>query len=218
MEQNSPNPPAVIDVAVVELIGWTEREKTLLKEVEDKGFKPIAPTLSSQMAALFLQGYSCAEIAAQNKTFSESDILYCRKKFNWDRERDEYTANLTRRARESLQRQKMESIEFLTNTMSVMHKQHRDKMLRYLQTGNPEDLPEFQITSMKMYKEVIETISKVTGEDKDKTPKSLTQINVNNQSVAVKTDSERPTLTQELQEKILRALAGSVQNKGKPQE
>jgi len=227
MEQNKPSIPEVLppdttpvtqQPTVIELLGWTEHEKELLRRAVDTGFKPISPTLSAQMAALFIQGYSCAEIAAQNKGFSEADVLYCRKKFEWDRERDEYTVNLTKRAVASLQRQKMESIEFLTNTMSVMHKQHREKMLKYLQTGNADDLPEFQITSMKMYKEVIETISKITGEDKAKAPASLTQINVN-QGVTVNTqEPSRPAITQELQSKILRALAGSVQNKGKPQE
>lgn len=205
MEQNK-NEIVVVEQqdAPVTIPGFSPDEMRLLKEIEEKGAKPISPTLAAQMFTLFVDGYSCGEIAKHNKTFTEGDILYCRKKYNWDSERDKYMSNLTVQIRERLQKAKLESVEFLTNMLSVMNKKHKDQALRYLQTGNSEDLPEFQINTIKGYKEVIETLSKVTGEDK--VQKHLIHGEIN-QNVNVSTDKPAPSMTQELQSKILRALA-----------
>ena len=127
-QEQEENSPAIVS-------GFSFRELEVFKEVEIVGFKPISPTLSAQLFELFLEGYSCAEIARKNPSFSEADILNCRKRHNWDDNKDRYAYDLQLQVREKLVKQKMESIEFLTNMMAVTHKAHKDKMMKYLQTG-----------------------------------------------------------------------------------
>lgn len=202
MEQNSNNTPATTEVAIPE--GWTKKEMETLKSVQDNGAKPIAPTLAAQMYSLFLQGYPCSEIARLNKGFSEGDILYCRQKYKWDEQRDEYAQQLTRQMQQNLIKQKLESMEYLTNMLSVIHKEHKDIMLKFLQTGNIDDLP--KIGSLKTYKDIIETLAKITGEDSVKRVKvdgKIQQdVNVTN------TGGQAPIqISSELQTKLLQILA-----------
>lgn len=198
MEQNSENK----DLAVV-LPGWTTKEMEALKTVQDNGAKPIAPTLSAQMYNLFIEGYTCADIARLNKGFSEGDILYCRQKYKWDEQRDDYAQQLTRQMQQKLIKQKLESMEYLTNMLSVIHKEHKDIMLKFLQTGNVDDLP--KIGSLKTYKDIIETLSKITGEDSIKRVKVDGKIQ---QDVNVTNNSPTPiSISSELQTKLLQILA-----------
>jgi len=191
---------------------WTSKELEVLKEYEEQGVRPIAASLSSQMFNLFLEGYSCAEIAKINKGISEGDILYSRKKYNWDEERDNYLIQLQNQVTQKILKQKMESVEFLTNALSVIHKEHKDVMLKFLQTGNIDDLP--KIGSLRAYKEIVETIAKITGEDSIKKVKFEGKVQ---QETTVKTEggSVNLQLTPDLQTKLLKALAEEAQNQNK---
>ncbi len=188
----------------VAIVGdWTVKELDTLKAIEESGAKPISTTLATQMFQLFLEGYTCAEIAKQNKGFTEGDILYCRKKYKWDNERDEYVIQLNNQIKQKIMKQKLESAEFLTNMLSVIHKEHRDVMLKYLQTGNPDDLP--KIGSLRTYKEVVEILSKITGEDSTKRIKLDAKIQ---QDTNVKVENPGGLqLSPELQTKLLKALS-----------
>lgn len=195
------------EVKVIEplegLPGWTEKELAELQRVTKDGVKPISPTLGAQMLALFLEGYSCNEIAKQNKPFSEGDILYCRKKFNWDEEKERYAFDLNRQIREKLQKTKLESIEFLTNSLAIVHKAAKEKQLKYLQTGKEEDLPKGWELSPSGYKSIFETIQKVTGEDRTSKQEirseSTVRVEGSLQSSAI--------ITPELQSRMLKRLA-----------
>ncbi|HUM42289.1 MAG TPA: hypothetical protein PKI14_05005 [Fervidobacterium sp.] len=165
---------------------FSDKEQEILIDIKEKGAKAIAPTLAAQMFSLFLEGYSCAEIAKQNKMFSEGDILYACEKFQWHEQRDIYAANLQRQISEKLAKSKLESVEFLTNMLSVTHKQYRDQTLKYLQTGKEEDMPESWAKGPKSYMDLISTIAKVTGEDKvskvNIDQKTETNLNINGNS------------------------------------
>ena len=131
------------------------------------------------MFQLFLEGYSCSEIAKQNPPFNEIDLLYCRKKYNWDIEKDKYAMELQQRVREKLMKTKLESLEFLSNTLAASHKYHNAQLLKYIQSGKEEDKPENLISGTTSYKAIIETIAKLTGEDR------ITTQNVNKTSNVV---------------------------------
>jgi hypothetical protein len=191
--------------------GWTKKELEVLAATEESGARPIAASLVTQLFSLFLEGYSCLEISKQNKGLSEGDLLYCRKKYNWDSQRDEYAVNLTKQVVQKMAKQKLESVEFLTNMLSVIHKEHRDVMLKYLQTGNIDDLP--KIGSLRTYKEVIETLAKITGEDSVKKVKFEGNIK---QETTLKNDSGNAIqLSPELQTKLLKALASETKENDK---
>src|SRR5579871_5000532 len=98
---------------------FTDKEWQLLLAAEENGVKAISPTLSAEMFNLFLENYSCAKIAEINKGFSETDVLYCRYKYNWDDQRNDYASMLQQQVLQKLQKVKFESLEFLTNMLAV---------------------------------------------------------------------------------------------------
>jgi hypothetical protein len=179
---------------------FTERELAILKDADENGAKPISPTLSSQMYALFCEGYDCAQIAKQNSGLSEKDVLYARRKYNWDADRDQYAKALQQQVNEKLIKSKFESVEFLTNILAVTHKSYKEQALKYIQTGKEEDKPkDWEIKSVSAYKSILEAIDKATGADK-KTESKITG------AITVKNENPGLTLTPELQSKLLKKL------------
>lgn len=196
MDSQSTNEIIVLDS------NWSQKELELLAKSDTEGAKPIAPSLAAQMMALFLEGYSCAEIAKQNKGLNEIDILVCRKKYSWDEEKERYSKDLMKQIREKLAKQKLESLEFLTNMMAITHKEHKEKALRYLQTGKEEDKPDSWAKSPKAYKEIIEAIQKLTGEDR------VTTQRVTSESTLTVQGTVQTAIPIETQSKLLKKLAG----------
>lgn len=201
--ENNENKPTLTEIEP--MTGWSEKELLLLREAEIIGSRPISPTLAAQMFALFLESYSCAEIAKQNKGLSESDILVCRHKFKWDEEKDRYAFDLNRQIREKLVKAKLEALEYLTNKLSVVHKVDKEQTLRYLQTGKKEDLPaDWQMTPTA-YKSIFETIQKVTGEERISKQEITSKVTVE--------DNRSPDVDPTLQSKMLRLFASEEKKK-----
>lgn len=181
---------------------FTVREKEVLAKTEKDGIIPIASTRAAQMFELFLEGYTCAAIAKINPPFREGDLLYLRKRYEWDRNRDEFTFNLQVQMGSKLAKAKLESLEFITNQMAVVHKEFREKSLKYLQTGKEEDKPEHWITSPSAYKGLLEAMQKITGEDR------VTSQNIRSEAKVTLESSQPITIiTPELQTKMLKKLA-----------
>lgn len=185
----------------IEAERFSQRELKLLEEVKENGARPISVTLSAEMYHLFLEGYSCAEIAKLNPPLTESDLLYCRMRYKWDDQKDLYALELQRRVKEQFMKTKLESLQFLSNTLAASHKYHNQKLLKYLQSGKDEDKPENLINGTTSYKAIIETIAKLTGEDRIQKIESKSSVDVN-----IKSD-ETKAISKELHSQILAELA-----------
>lgn len=182
---------------------FTHKERDLLKDAIENGAKPASVTLVNQLYNLFIEGYSCKEIAALNPGLSEKDIIYYRFRNAWDRQREEYSLKLKGQIHEKMIKQKLESVEFLTNMLAVYHKDQRAKMLRYLQTGKEEDRPETWITGSTSYKSIVEVLQKITGEDRV----TRQEIKTESKSEVKISGSINTPLTPELQDLLLKRLA-----------
>jgi hypothetical protein len=193
-DENSKNLPSIEEQR------FSQRELKLLEEVKESGARPISATLAAEMYHLFLEGYSCGEIAKQNLPLTEGDVLYCRSRFKWDDEKDLYAFELQRRVKEKLMKTKLESLEFLSNTLAASHKYHNQKLLKYLQSGKDEDKPENLISGTTSYKAIIETIAKLTGEDRIQKIESKSSVDVN-----IKNDDAK-AISKELHSQILAEL------------
>lgn len=197
MSENLPQVKPIDELAI-----FTVKERKALEEIEASGSRPISQTLALQFFELFLEGYTCYDIAKQNPPFKEGEILFLRRKYKWDEAKDDYAYKLQVQIRDKLIKQKLESLEFLTNMMAVTHKDQKEKTLRYLQTGKEEDRPETWITGPTAYKSVLETIQKITGEDRISTQ------NIKSESkVTVESNQPITVLSPELQSKMLKKLA-----------
>lgn len=181
-------------------IFFTEKEWATLQTIENIGFKPISPTLSTEMLNLYMENYSCEKIAKVNKGFSETDVLYCRYKYGWDESRNQYAKQLQDMAVQKILKFKLEAIEFLTNMLSSLHKEEREKMLIYLQTGKEEDKPKVWATNISSYKAIIETIQKLTGES------SVQKHEVKAEHKISTSPELRDAITKEIQSSLLKQL------------
>ena len=210
MDEKSNNPIAVRSLETEDNIpGWTTREVTLLRQAELDGSKAISVSLGVQFFRLFLEGFSCLEIAKNNPGFTESDILICRKKYKWDEEKDQHIFDLNKRVMEKLAKSTLESLIFLTNTLTVHHKALEAQQAKYIQTGNEADLPkDWQLTPTG-YKSILESIQKVTGQDRISTQKITTDTTVRVEDAR----DVSPALRPELQSKMLKYLADSSKKK-----
>lgn len=207
--QSDSKVPVILDHESQPIVvaGWSQKELELLKRAETEGSKPISTSLSLQMLSLFLEGYSCNEIAKQNKGLAEIDVIVCRKKYNWDEQRDTYVYDLTCQVREKLTKSKLESIEWATNALAVFHKSEKDQQLKYLQTGKEEDKPEMMIKSPGAYKQMQEILQKITGEDR------ITKVTTDSTLKVEGTIQTVAALHPELQAKLLKKLSEPLPSK-----
>ena len=186
---------------------FSDKEWAMLETVAESGAKPVSATLAADMMNLYMENYSCAQIANLNKGFTELDILYCRYKYDWDAKRDQYAHQLQNMVIQKLAKLKLESVEFLTNQLAILHKEEREKVLRYLQTNNPEDKPSIWATNISSYKSLIEALQKITGEDK------VQKHEVKAEHKIVASAELQGAITKEVQSSLLKQLATSKEKK-----
>lgn len=78
----------------------------------------------------------------------------------------EHLDNLLTNTTDRYKQVTLESVNFVADLISATNKQNSEKINRYFQTGDPEDLGSLQILSLKGYKEAVELFQKLTGTDK----------------------------------------------------
>jgi hypothetical protein len=139
------------------------------------GRAPLAPEFNQKLYELYLRGFSCEDIAAQNPGLNLGSVARARVDGNWDERRDQYTSGLLTDSAASLRQTAAESLNFLSLVLAVAHKEHGERLRRYLVTGDPKDLGDFRINNFSSYKLIIETIARLVGADQKKT----VNVNVN---------------------------------------
>lgn len=128
----------------------------------------ISPDTQAKWFSLFLQGKSCEKIAELNRGFTLAQVVKCRIDGNWDQRLNEHLNQLLDRVRVQVQQTTLEGVNFIRDQLAVAHKMFGDDLSRYLQSGNKDDLPEFSIKNFKQYKEAVELLKTLTGQDTKK--------------------------------------------------
>jgi hypothetical protein len=188
-----------------------EREKALTaKELEayhkyqESGKPPLAASTAANFFQLYLRGHTCEEIAAQNPAFGLGIIVKAKVDFDWDRQRDEHVQNLLDNIRQVVQTSQLEAVQFVAEGMAVYQKLAGDKFKRYLQSGTVEDLGDFKDISFKTYKDLLELLLKLTGQDATKKVQGVVE-HRHSVEAGLVADGKK-NLTPEQAELILRAL------------
>jgi hypothetical protein len=153
-------------LAKLDLLDSEEREA--YQEYLSKRKPPLAPSTSASFFQLFLQGHSTKEIARLNPAFGLGIIVQARIDNNWDKARDDHLNHLMLNIRQVTQQKQLGSIRFLVDAMSAFEKLAGEKFQRYVQTGDPSHLGEWKSMGIKQYKELVELILKLTGQDSNK--------------------------------------------------
>jgi hypothetical protein len=155
-----PSPPKPEDL-------FSDHERLALEAHRlDKSWPTLSPVLQVQLYELFLAGTSCEEIAKLNPGLTLGQILETRLHYGWDDRRNRYIEDLMAHAKERLQQTQLESMDHLRTTLAVAHRAFSNKAKKFLQTGNPKDLPEYSQVGLtwKQYRETLELLLKLTGQ------------------------------------------------------
>lgn len=153
------------DKLALSIAKLSKREEAAYQFVIKYNTPRIAPSRSTEMYQLFLNGKTCEEIARLNPGFNLGQVVRARVEDDWDERRDRHLADLLENARSVVQQRQMESIMFLTDYMSAMHKVFGDKMKKYIASGDITELEGIPF-NFKQYKEILELMLKLTGQDK----------------------------------------------------
>lgn len=144
-------------------------ELVTYQEYVDSGKPPLSPQVQKQLYELFLNGKSCSEIVRLNPNFSLGMVLRARVDGRWDDLRDAHVAELLSGVRERVQHTQTEAVNFACDLMSAVHKLQGDRIKKYLQTGDQEELGKLAETlNLRSYQTVVEMLLKLTGQETNK--------------------------------------------------
>ena len=136
-----------------------------------KGGGVAAPSLEAQWFQLFLEGYTASEIQRLNPQYPLGMVLHAQVKYGWDARKDDYAVQLQQRVMEKLMRTQLEAVNFVSDLIAASHKRYGEKVKRYIQTGDEKLLDGVEIASLGSYRGAIETLHKLTGQDKERAAK-----------------------------------------------
>jgi hypothetical protein len=141
-----------------------EERESYLKHIEHK-LPSLAPATSAKFFQLFLNGYSTVEISKMNPGFGLGMIVKNRIEAKWDEQRENHLQHLLDNVRQTTQKTQFEAIRFVSDGISVFQKLVGEKFKNYLQSSNIDDLGEFKDISFKQYKDLLELLLKLTGQE-----------------------------------------------------
>jgi hypothetical protein len=146
----------------------TKEEVDTLVKFQESNNSSIPIIESLKLYEEFINGASCENIAKANPEFALGAIIEARIQHKWDERRDEYLANLYRFANERAMQVQMEAVSYVSDILTATHKLMGSKYKKYIQTGNPIHLEGLDISNPKEYKNTIELLMKLTGQDNKK--------------------------------------------------
>lgn len=146
----------------------TPRELEAYRKYLESGKAPLAPSTSASFFQLFLQGHTCEEIAKLNPAFGLGIIVRARVEHDWDQQRLDHVQHLLDNIRQVVQTAQLGAVQFVAEGLAVYQKMAGEKFQKYLQSGKIEDLGDFKDMSFKTYKDLLEMLLKLTGQDANK--------------------------------------------------
>jgi hypothetical protein len=144
----------------------TEREAHAYRIWQGTTRPSLAPSLNVKLFALFLQGKDAEEIRRLNPSLTLGDIVAAQVQGEWVARRRDHLDHLLREAATRVQQATLESADLVCDLLAVANRQHGDRLRRYLQTGDETELKDFKIDSIFGLKQAIETLQKLTGQDR----------------------------------------------------
>lgn len=186
----------------------TPREKAAYDFTVAHRMPDLSPASRAKLFALFLQGTDCVEISRLNPGITLGQVVRVRLDDGWDEKRREHIAALLSEVRVRLQQTTLESVEFVSNLLAATHKQYGDQLKKYLMTGDPADLGTFGIHGLRQYREAIQLLRELSGQDDPKTKKqSVTGEVIHTHRVEGTTPANRGMTNEEARTVIGTALA-----------
>jgi len=129
-------------------------------------FHKTQGTLNDQDAIplyeMYLLGYSFEEIQKNYAQYSLGRIILTAALNSWTRDREKLAGSIMDRIKARIVRSTVEQVEYLSNMLAVANMESKDEVDKYLADPKSNPAPTMRIKSFKEYKDVVETLAKVT--------------------------------------------------------
>jgi hypothetical protein len=160
------------EVVIDEKAWLNDSEKAALarfKEIFQKGGVEtyrLSTTKALQLYSLFLDGSTLTEISELNPEVGLGTIVNSAVEGAWNLKKKEYLDELYNRAKDRAVQTVAEGANFVATLLATAHKKHGQKLKRFLQTEDPKELADcMTIDSLRSYREGVEILMKLTGQD-----------------------------------------------------
>lgn len=212
----------LVPIAREEIIDHAEtvlspNEFSALRKYIESGGKELSADTVDKFFELFLNGSDCKEIHRLNKPFPLEAILWAMVKYHWAYQKDNHIYQRQQAIANKVMRAQLEATDLVSDMLVAAKRKHSDKLKKYIQTGNEEDLAgAMSIDNLNSLLKAIEGLMKVTGQDRQTTTKTITK---NDQTVNVNVNAQvsgtQSALAPEEAAQILGILA-AAKRKGVP--
>ena len=112
---------------------------------------------------LFMIGTSFSDMHLQYPQYPMGQILLTAALRQWCKDRDKLMSSLQDRVKAKIVKAVVESVDFLTSTLSVAGTEHLDQMRKYVNDPANNPVPKLRIGTLKEYKDVLETLQKLVS-------------------------------------------------------
>lgn len=111
---------------------------------------------------LYMTGRTYQEIARETKGKLEH-ILYMSDHHDWPGKRQNHYANLMSKIENKMTTAKIEGVSFLYDLLSVMTEVHKNDIVEFLSTKNPDAAARIDFKIIDRYVKAVDAISKLTA-------------------------------------------------------
>lgn len=123
---------------------------------------PLSPDLQEKLFRVYLNGSSCEQIFRLNgKKYSLGAIVSARIEGNWDELIKKNASELISNTMEKVTSARIESVNLLSTLITASIQAESEKVLRYMQSQDPDDLGVFRIEGVKGLKDALDTLDRL---------------------------------------------------------
>jgi hypothetical protein len=157
---------------------------------------------------LYMSGRTYTEISKVSKVKKDL-VLYMAAKFNWYEKRMEYINDIQKQMTKKLTNTRIQSLNFISNLISVHHKYYGEEIDKYLMTGDRDIIDNLDLKQLSQYFKSIEILEKVMNPANLNRGGSGTTVNINTPDggKVEQLDSKTLQITPGKTGDVLRALA-----------
>lgn len=146
-----------------EKVGLTQQEIELGEKYlrKHKTAGAIKDTEALKLFEMYLIGQSFNEIQQQFPEYELGKIILTAALNKWGMDRNRMQSTLRERVKAKVVKSVIEQVDFLTSMLSVATAEHIEQMRKFILDPDSNPAPNLRIKSIKEYKEVTDTLSKI---------------------------------------------------------
>ena len=154
-----------IHLTEAEKYGLTQEEIKLATRWlrQNKTAGVISELEAAKLFELFLLGDPIIKLAQNFPQYPLGQIAFTAAYKEWAKDRDKMLCTLKDRVQAKVVKSVLDQVDFLTTMMSVANAEHLEAMIKYCQDPINNPKPPMRIMSIKEYKDIVETLSKLVA-------------------------------------------------------